>query len=102
MERTKSQERLAHLLDEVFADGRLDPDERDELRRLFSSGGLTVSQAKAVFQDFVERTWGEVMADGVVTDDERQKMETIIRELKLPADVLPPQVALFLDREREP
>jgi tellurite resistance protein len=90
-------ERLAKLVEDVFADGVLDPDERQALRQMYDQGGLTVSQVKTVFRDFMEKTWGEVIEDGVITPDERAKLQTIVYELRLPAECIPDQVRRVLD-----
>lgn len=82
-------EKLRALIERIFEDGVVEEKERDELKRLYRDGGLTVPQVKEVFAAFVSDTWGEVMSDGVVTDDERNKVRTILTELKLPANMLP-------------
>src|SRR5689334_16479561 len=91
-----SKDQLAELVDRIFADGIVEPAERDELRRLYRDGGLTIPQVREVFAAFVAKTWGEVIEDGVVTPEERAKLTTILRELKLPADILPPQMRQIL------
>jgi len=57
---------------------------------------LTVVEVKQVFRSFMAMTWGEVIRDGVLTVDERQKLATIAQELRLPLDCVPADVALAL------
>ncbi len=93
---TRTQEQLAELVTRIFADGVVTQAERDELHRLYREGGLTVPQVREVFAAFVAQTWGEVIADGEVSTEERRKLATILHELHLPADILPPQMRIVL------
>jgi tellurite resistance protein len=48
-----------------------------------------MAEIKDVFDDFVLTTWKITMADGVVTDVERQRLNEIVRVLGLEMDSLP-------------
>jgi hypothetical protein len=85
----QAQQDLAALIDRIFADGRVDPDEREELRRFWTTRQLAVKQVRAVVDVFVSKTWGEVIADGVVTDQERERLWAVVEGLHLPEAVLP-------------
>jgi hypothetical protein len=88
----QSQQDLAALIDRIFADGKVDPAEREVLRTFWSSRALTVAQVRAVVDRFVDRLWGEVISDGVVTADERRKLWAVVDGLHLPQAVLPDPV----------
>lgn len=87
-----AQEALAALIERIFADGVVTPAEKVELKALYRDKGLTVPEVRHVFTKFLKDTWGEVLADGVVTKDERTKLNLIVSELMLPADALPPEM----------
>jgi tellurite resistance protein len=88
-----AQEALLSLVDRIFADGVVTPAERSELVSLYRGAGLTVAEVREVFTAFVAKTWGDALSDGVFSDDERDKLVLIARELKLPKDCMPEIVA---------
>jgi len=88
-----AQSALFALVDKIFADGVLTPEERSELRSFYGTGGLSVHEVREVFSAFVKKTWGEAVEDSFVTPDERQKLLTIIVELRLPPEMVPSEVA---------
>lgn len=63
--------------------------ERSELVSLYRGAGLTVPEVKEVFAAFLKRTWGEAIADGVLTNEESAKLATIVRVLRIPAESVP-------------
>ena len=88
-----AQEALLTLVDQIFADGVVTPAEKSELVTLYRGAGLTVAEVREVFTTFVAKTWGEAISDGVFSYDERAKLVTIARELKLSRDCMPAIVA---------
>ncbi len=88
-ELTPSQQDLAALVDRIFADGKIEPAEREELRRFWAARGLSVSQVRTVVDAFVARVWGEVLADGVITEEERARLRAVVSGLRLPEAALP-------------
>ena len=48
-----------------------------------------MAEIKDVFDDFVQTTWKITMADGVVSDIERQRLNEVVRVLGLEVDSLP-------------
>lgn len=92
----RTQLALLALLDRIFEDGVVTPSERSELISLYRQGGLTVADVREVFSAFLHQTWGEAIADGVLTSDERSKLSTIVRELRVPRDCVPDCVAWFV------
>jgi hypothetical protein len=91
-----AQEELLALVDRIFADGIVNASERSELVSLYRDAGLTVPEVREVFTSFLQKTWGEAIADGVFTDDERRKLATIVRELRVPADCMPAIVKIVV------
>lgn len=94
-----AQEKLLALVDRIFADGVVDASERSELVSLYRGAGLTVAEVREVFGAFLQKTWGDAIADAVFTDDEYRKLATIVRELHVPTDCVPP-IVRFLVRGR--
>lgn len=94
----KNQQDLATLIDRIFEDGVVDDAEQEELREFWIARGLTVPQVREVVDAFVNRVWGEVMEDGVVTEEEKVRLRAVISGLKLPDKVLPERVLFALSR----
>jgi hypothetical protein len=86
---TRSPEGLRTLLDRIFADGIVEPAEREELTAYRDA--LSGEQTIAVFRSFVDAKWGEAVADGVITSTERALLSRIIHELALQLMDLPHQ-----------
>jgi uncharacterized tellurite resistance protein B-like protein len=81
--------KLKGMLARIFSDARADVDERDELKAYLSSGSLTMAEVKDVVNDFVQTTWKITMADGVVSDIERQRLGEIVNVLGIDRAELP-------------
>jgi hypothetical protein len=81
--------KLKGMLARIFSDATAEESERAELSAYLSSGALSMPEIKEVFDDFVQTTWKITMADGVVTDVERQRLNEIVRVLGLEVDSLP-------------
>jgi hypothetical protein len=86
---TQAQRDLAALIDRVFADGKVDNAERDELRGFWAKRQMPLKEVRAVVDTFVEKTWGQVIADGVVTETERERLWAVVDGLHLPESVVP-------------
>lgn len=99
---TAAQQDLAALIDRIFADGVVQPAEREELRRFWAQRGMTVSQVREVVERFVAQTWGEVMADGVVTGDETERLRAVVDGLHLPESVMPAPMQQILGARQHP
>src|SRR6478736_6022960 len=89
---TEAEARLRTMLARVFADGVLDEHERKELQGLYIEGGLLRNRVKEIFVEHLRKTHAAVMADGVVTDDEKRHLRAVIEGLKFPADLVPEEV----------
>ena len=87
-----AQEGLLALVERIFEDGVVTASERSELVSLYRGAGLTVPDVKEVFAAFLHKTWGATIADGVITREERTKLATIVRELRMPKESIPPEV----------
>jgi len=81
--------KLKGMLARIFSDATAEESERAELKGYLSSGTLSMAEVKEVFDDFVQTTWKITMADGVVSDVERQRLEEIVEVLGLEIDSLP-------------
>jgi tellurite resistance protein len=81
--------KLKGMLARIFSDATAEESERAELKAYLSSGALTMAEIKEVFADFVHTTWKITMADGVISDVERQRLNEIVRVLGLEVDTLP-------------
>lgn len=89
--------KLKGMLARIFSDATAEPAERDELKAYLSSGALSMAEIKEVFADFVATTWKITMADGVVSDVEKQRLREIVDVLALDAGVLPAEWVKILD-----
>jgi tellurite resistance protein len=81
--------KLKGMLARIFSDATAEESERAELKAYLSSGALSMAEIKEVFDDFVQTTWKITMADGVVTEIERQRLNEIVKVLGLEMDSLP-------------
>jgi uncharacterized tellurite resistance protein B-like protein len=81
--------KLKGMLARIFSDATAEEAERAELEGYLSSGVLSTAEIKEVFADFVQTTWKITMADGVISEVERQRLNEIVRVLGLEIDGLP-------------
>ena len=81
--------KLKGMLARIFSDATAEESERAELAAYLSSGALSKADIKDVFADFVQTTWKITMADGVISDVERQRLNEIVRVLGVDVDALP-------------
>ncbi len=91
---SESEQALATLLESIFEDGIVEVEERERLERLTSS--LDAAAVASTFRAFLKKKWGEVIADDVLTPQERLLLGRIVGELKLSVDDLPVQARLAL------
>jgi hypothetical protein len=85
--------KLKGMLARIFSDTTVEDAERNELKAYLTSGALGVDDVKSVFEDFVATTWKITMADGVVTDVEKQRLINIVKELGIAKEMLPAEWA---------
>jgi hypothetical protein len=81
--------KLKGLLARIFSDATVEEAERAELKTFLASGEVSAADIKEVFDDFVKTTWKITMADGVISEKERSRMNEIVSVLGLEADALP-------------
>ncbi|HSC88790.1 MAG TPA: hypothetical protein VLC09_16020 [Polyangiaceae bacterium] len=86
---SRSTAGLRTLLDRIFADGIVEPAEREELTAYRSD--LSTEDTVRVFREFVGSKWGEAVSDGVITSTERALLSRIVHELALQLMDLPHQ-----------
>ena len=83
---------LKGLLARIFSDANVDEAERAELRARLSSGELPAEDAQATMIEFLNTTYRHAMADGVLSDREKERLRSIIMELELPNACVPEEV----------
>lgn len=89
--------KLKGMLARIFSDGVVEPAEREELRIYLSSNVLTPEETREVFADFARTTWKITMADGVVSDREKQRLREIVKVLALERSTLPVEWAAIIE-----
>ena len=87
-------EELTKFLEAIFADGIVEPREREDLSAF--SKTLPHAQVREVFVAFLLAKWGEVAADDIITGQERALMGKVIHELDLELSELPLQAQVLL------
>ena|SRR3989339_1152375 len=85
----QNQKELLKLIEKIFDDGKLDPSEKAELKYFWTHRAMTATQVLEVVEKFVSNTWQETIEDGLITDEEHEKLRTIVDGLHLPADIWP-------------
>lgn len=95
--KTDPKSQLRTLLARVLADGTIDEAERAELQKFYAGAMLGVSDVKAVFGEFLEALKRDVLADGIITDEERARCRNAIVALKIPRALLSPVMAAIVD-----
>ncbi len=85
---------LNKLLESIFEDGIVEPEERQELAAFTQS--LPRDDVSKTFVAFLKAKWGEVIADDVITGAERVLMGKILMELELALEDLPHQAQVIL------
>lgn len=85
---------LQKLLQDIFDDGIVEPSERAQLASFTKS--MSKDETLGVFQAFLTSKWGEVIADDVITSQERRLLGHIMTELDLELEHLPVQARLAL------
>ena len=91
--------KLKGMLARIFSNAEADEAERSELETFISSGEVSPADVEEVVADFVATTWKITMADGVVSDTERARLEAIVALLGLEADSLPAEWVKALERK---
>lgn len=71
------------MLTRVFADSVAEEGELNVLIAYLMSGTLSPTDVQEVMESFVQTTWKQTMADGVITDLEKKKMRAIVDALGL-------------------
>lgn len=89
--------KLKGMLARIFSDAVAQTSEREELRAYLSSGALTEGEIREVFDDFVQTTWKITIADGVVSERERQRLREIVAVLPVARSVLPAEWAALVE-----
>ncbi len=88
--------KLKGMLARIFSDAVAEDAERAELKAYLASNVLGEGEIKEVFEDFVQTTWKITIADGVVSDREKQRLREIVSVLALDEGVLPAEWAAIV------
>jgi hypothetical protein len=91
---TESASDLKKLLNDIFDDEIVEPNERQHLAKFTKH--MKRDETLAVFQEFLHEKWGEVIADDVITGSERRLLGHIMAELDLDIEHLPVQARMAL------
>ena len=95
--RVTARAHLARLLPLVLSDGHVDDSEKEQLLAVFRRGILTTADVREVFGAFLKGLAAGVLADGVVTAQEREHCRTAVRELRIPRTFLSPDLIAIVD-----
>jgi len=87
--RAEAKERLGALIERVMADGKIEPAEREEMQAFYRQELLTVGDVRDVMSRYLRAVQDEVLADGLVTDEERARCRAVVTELKIPPSLWP-------------
>ena len=90
--RRAAVDRLGSVVRRVLADGTIDDTEREELQSLYRQAVLTVSDVRCVIGRYLLTVQDDILADGLVTEAERQRCRAVVSELKIPEGLLSPQL----------
>lgn len=88
--------KLEGLLSEIFEDGMVEVAEREALSAACAELALSQEEILTVFTRFLDKMWGEAMADDVLTPSERLVLKRVIGELHIPDHQIPVQARLAL------
>jgi len=90
--RAQAKEMLAALIERVMADGKIEPQEREEMQAFFRQELMTVGDVRDVLARYLRAVQDEVLADGHVTDEERARCRAVVTELKIPPALWPLEI----------
>jgi|GEM_PF-2274052 len=95
MEQTGNEQakaKLGELIAKVLEDGVIDAGERESLQTFFKDALLSVSDVKSVYLSCVGALQTNVLADGIVTDEEVRQCKLVVEQLRIPLRMLPPEM----------
>ncbi len=87
--REAAKSHLATLVKRAMSDGAINQTEREELNKAFRQSALSPADVQQVLQEYLQLVKAEVMADGVVTPEERARVVALVDQLKIPLGMLP-------------
>ena len=90
--RAQAKEMLAALIERVMADGKIEPEEREEMQAFFRQAVVTVGDMRDVLARYLRVVQNEVLADGHVTDEERARVRAVVTELNIPPSLWPSEI----------
>jgi uncharacterized membrane protein YebE (DUF533 family) len=90
--RAQAKEMLTALIERVMADGKIEPEEREEMQAFFRQAVLTIGDMRDVLARYMRALQDEVLADGHVTEEERAHVRAVVTELKIPPSLWPSEI----------
>jgi hypothetical protein len=92
----QAKSKLSALITKVLEDGVIDAGERESLQAFFKDALLSVSDVKSVYLSCVGSLQNQVLADGVVTDEETRQCKRVVEQLRIPLRMLPPEMVAIV------
>jgi hypothetical protein len=80
-----------------MADGKVDESEKQELLALFRRAVLTTADVREIFAQYLQGLTEDVLADGVITPEERARCRAAVHELRIPRSFLSPDLIAIVD-----
>jgi hypothetical protein len=90
--RAQAKETLRALIERVMADGQIEPAELDELQSFYDQSSLTLGDVRDVLARYLRAVQDEVVADGVITDEERARCRAVVSVLRIPPSLWPVEI----------
>lgn len=88
--------KLKGMLARIFSDAVAEDSEREELKAYLSATPLSALEIQEVFEDFIQTTWKITIADGVISDREKERLREIVAVLPIAREKLPSEWAKLL------
>ena len=95
-DKVQAKAKVADVVRRVMADGEIDAAEREEMQSIYRQALLTILDVKEVLTGYLGEVREEVLADGKVTEEERERCGAVLAALKLPRELVPPDFQALL------
>lgn len=77
----EGQEEYFACLTDALADRILEPREIEELKSVARHYGLDKNEVQKIHNEFYQSVWDEAMKDGIITDEEKEGLEKLVKLL---------------------
>lgn len=95
--RATARAHLADLLARIMEDGQVDEREKKELIDFLNQGLLSVPEVREVFSTYLKGLQDDVLADGLVTEDEQTRIQNAVKQLRIPHTFLSPELKAIVE-----